>query len=64
MSAWPEELLHAAQIAARFEQMGREGVAEHVRMHVRRDAPARRAQAATRSWTARTPSRRPRGPYE
>src|SRR5262245_25436479 len=35
-----EQFLHAAQILARFEQVRREGVPEHVRMHVHAEARA------------------------
>ena len=37
-----EQFLHAPQVAARLEQVGGKGMAEHVRMHVHLDALAPR----------------------
>src|SRR5580692_843608 len=50
----PEELLHPAQVAARFEQMAREGVAKHVRVHVHCEALASRPQIDPQLHRART----------
>ena len=52
-----EQFLHRAQVAAGFQQMGRERVAQHVRMHVLRQAHGACVRS-DRSCTARAPMRR------